>query len=588
MNEYFFNVNFQKNEIKTNLPDLVQNDYKSTKLNFTFDKEGTVEFKLRFPDGTGYIDKVENNIIIFDKGLLSQNGKYKIELSLYNSDQKLTNYATKSFSVRKEIVDGDDIVELDNKTPILSKLIEETNNLDVNVSKENNTSTISVTKKDGSVSSIQVFDGSIGEKGEKGDPGSINFVVVKELPTENIDLSAIYVIPTKDPKENNKYEEFIYVEDKWESLGTPSIDIDLSNYYTKEETQNITGKLNELSTEDKNNIVSAINSVAKNDVKVIRIPTDNNQFNLAENQEILVQELNKMLPKDKSEIDNSKWNYYFPKDEIIFGFNKLKHISVYISTTKVGGDEYCYNISMSLDDFVDMDTGYTGNSFMMYDKIQRNPNYTVYCKINDNKEIIGVYSDRLLTKQEKPEFFGGGTSYLLPSTPKLIAADNTVSYTPTGDYNPATKKYVDDNSASNLAVYNYADFTGDNYDFNTLSKEEDFFQALKKVTKSGNENGILVITGTRSSAVVTVCKSGTSGTNIVLALSGYALKIQDSAEYSTAGYFYRQLAINFTSGNIIVQPSGFTQRQKLTPQITADYVKTTVQEAITGALEGEY
>ena len=46
MNEYKLNVDFAKGRISTNLRRLVQNDYNSTKINFTFDKEGRVLFKM--------------------------------------------------------------------------------------------------------------------------------------------------------------------------------------------------------------------------------------------------------------------------------------------------------------------------------------------------------------------------------------------------------------------------------------------------------------------------------------------------------------------------------------------------------------
>ena len=38
--------------------------------------------------------------------------------------------------------------------------------------------------------------------------------------------------------------------------------------------------------------------------------------------------------------------------------------------------------------------------------------------------------------------------YVLRSKTKLLSIDNSVSYTPTGNYNPATKKYVDDTVSS--------------------------------------------------------------------------------------------------------------------------------------------
>ena len=67
-------------------------------------------------------------------------------------------------------------------------------------------------------------------KGEKGDAGSIKFIVVAELPTENIDESAIYMKASTNPKESNTYEEFIYTDGAWESLGTAQVEVDLTDY----------------------------------------------------------------------------------------------------------------------------------------------------------------------------------------------------------------------------------------------------------------------------------------------------------------------------------------------------------------------
>lgn len=129
MNEYNIKVDFTKGKIFTNLKKLVQNDYNSTKLNFTFDKEGRVLFKLLYPDGTQYVDEIQNNELVFGAGILNQEGDYEYEISLYTEDGRLTDYATKSFEVRSELVDTDEIVAPDDRVPVLDKLINEVNEL---------------------------------------------------------------------------------------------------------------------------------------------------------------------------------------------------------------------------------------------------------------------------------------------------------------------------------------------------------------------------------------------------------------------------------------------------------------------------
>ena len=124
MNEYNIKVNFDNNSIYSELKNLVKTDYNSTKLKFTFDKTGQrTLFKLLYPDETCYVDEITNNILILPAGVLCQNGNYFYEISLYDENSKLTNYATGEFFVRNELVDTDEVIEPDDRVPILDELI---------------------------------------------------------------------------------------------------------------------------------------------------------------------------------------------------------------------------------------------------------------------------------------------------------------------------------------------------------------------------------------------------------------------------------------------------------------------------------
>lgn len=59
-------------------------------------------------------------------------------------------------------------------------------------------------------------------------------IKVDKLPTENIDSNAIYFIPKKNKADNDVFDEYMYINDKWELIGSTSID--LLDYYTCEET----------------------------------------------------------------------------------------------------------------------------------------------------------------------------------------------------------------------------------------------------------------------------------------------------------------------------------------------------------------
>ena len=62
--------------------------------------------------------------------------------------------------------------------------------------------------------------------------------IVDELPTKDISHTAIYLVSSKTPSDGDIYTEYVYTkENKWELLGKQKID--LSGYYSKEETNNL-------------------------------------------------------------------------------------------------------------------------------------------------------------------------------------------------------------------------------------------------------------------------------------------------------------------------------------------------------------
>lgn len=54
--------------------------------------------------------------------------------------------------------------------------------------------------------------------------------VVQTLPVSDISETTIYLVPASDPEQGNYYEEYIYVNNAWELVGTTAVD--LTGYYT--------------------------------------------------------------------------------------------------------------------------------------------------------------------------------------------------------------------------------------------------------------------------------------------------------------------------------------------------------------------
>lgn len=94
----------------------------------------------------------------------------------------------------------------------------------------------------------------------------MNVEVVEELPSEGVS-GKIYLMLKETNTNNDIYDEYLYINGVWEHIGSTAVN--LTDYYTKEEidvliennNSTVIGDLNSLETEDKNNMVSALNEV---------------------------------------------------------------------------------------------------------------------------------------------------------------------------------------------------------------------------------------------------------------------------------------------------------------------------------------
>ena len=77
---------------------------------------------------------------------------------------------------------------------------------------------------------------------------TMDIQVVQTLPTQDISTTTIYLVPKTTAETNDAYDEYIYVSNNWEHIG--STDIDLSGYQTKIDS---THKLSSDLVDDTNN-----------------------------------------------------------------------------------------------------------------------------------------------------------------------------------------------------------------------------------------------------------------------------------------------------------------------------------------------
>ena len=284
---------------------------------------------------------------------------------------------------------------------------------------ENDTITAEVTK--------QYVDKSLAELTDMG----FTPEVVESLPTENIKTNIIYMLPAERSEEENIYKEWMYINNKWEMVGSTSVD--LSNYYTKDEANaKLDTKQNKLTpgeniTIDENNVISASAGVPTFDIYVDKDTRYMNGVNitLGVNSEV-TQNLQTFI--DNLSTTDSIIRVCFK------GYNVVD-----------GALVYCISSSQpntNMQEYLQSHSSITYVSSMM-------DNYTTV----DNKGLsFKIYVTLTLDNTTKKITFVSINTYRSKYLPITNTNNNDViNFTPTKDYHPATKKYVDD-AVSNIHI----------------------------------------------------------------------------------------------------------------------------------------
>lgn len=241
-------------------------EYNITPCEFTFTEEYeslTKEAIFSSCDGSVIKTSILNNQCTIPFEVLQQEGNVLLGVYAYETDddELVLRYSPtpQYFNVKKgsfQVGNDPDLpspTEWERVLEQINQAIEETNNLNITANKEGKVTTITITKKDGTTQQVEIEDGkslefkwqgtSLGIRqegqsqyqytnlqGPKGDSGSIKFIIVETLPSENIDESAIYLTPSENPDLKNHYDEWIWVTDRFEPLGETQIEVDLTDY----------------------------------------------------------------------------------------------------------------------------------------------------------------------------------------------------------------------------------------------------------------------------------------------------------------------------------------------------------------------
>lgn len=100
------------------------------------------------------------------------------------------------------------------------------------------------------------------------------YVIADSLPTSDIKTNKIYLVRNASGAGNNIYTEYAYVNNAWEKIGEYKANVDLSNYYTKSQTDSLlSGKADASNVYTKSQVDSMVGNK-------VRAEVSNNTLNL--------------------------------------------------------------------------------------------------------------------------------------------------------------------------------------------------------------------------------------------------------------------------------------------------------------------
>ena len=212
-------------------------------------------------------------------------------------------------------------------------------------------------------------------------------------------------------------------------------------------------------------------------------------------------------------------------------------------------------------------------------------------------EINGTWNNNVFTTSGL--FLEFGSSFIVPDTSQVLTKTNTKSYTPTNDYNPATKKYVDDNSFK-LENKNIYVLTGNINIVSGSINTDDLAKATEIATDiylktQENPNyayNVIVQCNGGASKGLTVYMSHIFGRDDAIVFNGIYFDgywkevlctLKGSFDTSTNKYNVTRIDMS----------SNYMSLQVYTPRDNSDvankqYVDNSIASAITTSLEGSY
>jgi hypothetical protein len=399
--------------------------------------QGKIIFKFlgTFPKGIAYLEYERDT----EKGYLQMNQvgeEYQLEIksSLLTKEGRIylqlrvtkdaTPEGTPVFKSNKFYLEVKEAINATTEIPdeypewidTANEKIKEMDNLNITTERVEDGVDIVLTDKKGNTTRTEVKDGAPGPQGPQGEPGAVKMQVVDTLPDVG-ETDTIYLVKKDKPGVQNLYDEYVYTNSSWEHIGDTSVD--LSDYYTKEESdKKLLAKQDKLLPGD-NITISEDNVISVSGPKI-----DFPIYIIDDNDDMFFDDVSK----------------YYSLNETVR--NKIsQNITELYSTGQSSCGFILRDINKSKQYLLsnsDSDIQSKPESFWIFGLNSINNRYTpesAYRVVTAQLSLSLSWSGETCTCTEAIIFL---------SQIPVLAKDNASEYTPTGDYNPATKKYVDD------------------------------------------------------------------------------------------------------------------------------------------------
>lgn len=162
--------------------------------------------------------------------------------------ESVSTSSTREYSIGKHLINDGDYYKVIDSIDIGDALVNTGVNANIKAALiGDEISSLAIAETELS-SEIETFSEAIDDKQDKLTAGTgititnnvisssaagVKLEIVQTLPVSDIDPQTIYLVPSSAPGTSNVYDEYIYVNNAWENIGSTSVD--LTNYYTKTE-----------------------------------------------------------------------------------------------------------------------------------------------------------------------------------------------------------------------------------------------------------------------------------------------------------------------------------------------------------------